>query len=69
VSADTLEIVEALATLPYRRRAAIVLRYWAGWSDSEIGDALGCRSSNVRVLVHRGLATLRNLLDERGQQQ
>jgi RNA polymerase sigma factor (sigma-70 family) len=49
----------ALATLPYKQRAAVALRYWDDWTDDQIADALGCAPATVRVLVHRALATLR----------
>jgi RNA polymerase sigma factor (sigma-70 family) len=52
-------MLDAVASLPARQRAAIVLRYWADLDDSEIADALGARAGTVRSLVHRGLTTLR----------
>jgi DNA-directed RNA polymerase specialized sigma24 family protein len=53
--------------LPYRQRAAVVLRFWADWSHADIADALRCRESSARVLVHRGLAALRSQLVEEEQ--
>lgn len=58
-SAETHEMLGALATLPHKQRAAVALRYWADWTDEQIADALGCAPATVRVLVHRALATLR----------
>lgn len=48
--------------LPPRQRAAIVLRYYDGYSDAEIAAVLACSVSTVRSQIHRGLATLRNRL-------
>jgi RNA polymerase sigma factor (sigma-70 family) len=53
----------ALATLPYRQRAALVLRYYADLPDAEIAVALGCRPGTVASLVHRGLQRLREVVD------
>ena len=38
----TNEMLDALAALPYKQRAAVTLRYWADWTDEQIADALGC---------------------------
>jgi len=53
----------ALATLPYRQRAALVLRYYADLPDGEIAVVLGCRPGTVASLVHRGLEHLREVVD------
>ncbi len=49
------ELLELLADLPDDRRTAVVLRYWADWSDESIADALDCRPSTVRSHLRRGL--------------
>ncbi|HZD18370.1 MAG TPA: SigE family RNA polymerase sigma factor [Actinomycetota bacterium] len=48
-----------LQRLPYRQRAAIVLRYCEGLSDRESADVLRCRPGTVRSLLSRGLSDLR----------
>ncbi len=48
-----------LARLPRRQRAVLVLRYYAGLSDAEIADELGCSTGTVRSHASRALATLR----------
>ena len=53
------ELWDALNRLPYRRRAAIVLRFYEDLPDAEIARALGCREPTVRTIVHRALADLR----------
>lgn len=60
----TNEMLTALASLPYKQRAAVALRYWADWTDDQIADALECAPSSVRVLLHRGLAALKKEIAE-----
>ena len=58
-SAPANEMLGALGSLPSRQRAAVVLRYWADWTDEQIAESLGCAPPTVRVLLHRGLAALK----------
>ena len=58
----TNEMLDALAGLPYKQRAAVTLRYWADWDDEQIAAALGCAPASVRVLLHRGIAALREMV-------
>lgn len=60
---QTNEMLDALNTLPYQQRAALALRYWADWTDEQIADALGCAPATVRVLLHRGIAALREEIE------
>ena len=48
-----------LAALPRQQRAVLVLRYYEGLTDTEIGEALGCRVTTVRAYASRALAALR----------
>jgi RNA polymerase sigma-70 factor (sigma-E family) len=50
------------STLPRRQRAAVVLRYYEGLSDAEIGAILGCSPATVRSQIHRALGALRQRL-------
>lgn len=59
---ETPVLLDALARLPYRQRAALVLRFYEDRPDAEIGDLLGCRPATVRSLVHRGLQALRKVI-------
>ncbi len=54
-----VELADALARLPLRQRAAIVLRFYGRESESSIAEILGCRPGTVGSLIHRGLAKLR----------
>ena len=57
------ELSDALASLPQRQRAALVLRFYAGLPDADIAEALGCRPGTVASLIHRGLASLREVIE------
>ncbi|GAB1508917.1 SigE family RNA polymerase sigma factor [Actinophytocola sp. KF-1] len=56
-------IRSALATLPPRQRAAVVLRYWAQHSVAETAAILRCSEGTVKSQAARGLAALRAALD------
>jgi RNA polymerase sigma-70 factor (sigma-E family) len=57
-------VLDALATLPPRARAVVVLRYWADLSVEQVADVLGCSSGNVKSLTARALHRLRVVLGE-----
>ena len=59
-----VELEDLLMDLPYRQRAAIVLRFYSDLSEAEIADVLGCRPGTVGSLIHRGLERLRKAIDE-----
>jgi RNA polymerase sigma-70 factor (sigma-E family) len=52
-------VMARLSTLPRKQRAAVVLRYYENFDDTEIAAVLGCRTSTVRSQISRALATLR----------
>lgn len=52
-------LVRALAALPSRQRAALVLRYFDDMNEAEIADMLGCSVGTVKSQISRGLARLR----------
>ncbi len=57
------ELFDALARLPYRQRAALVLQFYEGLQQAEIADLLGCREGTVASLVHRALEQLRRVIE------
>jgi DNA-directed RNA polymerase specialized sigma24 family protein len=61
-AADQAELWAALGALSERQRAVLVLRYYEGLADHEIGALLGCREATVRSLASRGLAAMRPLV-------
>jgi RNA polymerase sigma-70 factor (sigma-E family) len=52
-------LADRISALPPRQRAVLVLRYYAGLTDAEIAEILGCRPVTVRGYASRALATLR----------
>jgi RNA polymerase sigma factor (sigma-70 family) len=57
-------LVDVVDQLPERERVAVVLRYYAGWNATEIGEVLECPSGTVRSLLHRSLEQLRRTLSD-----
>lgn len=49
----------AMAALPARQRAVLVLRYYESLPDAQIAELLGCADATVRSHAARGLAALR----------
>jgi RNA polymerase sigma-70 factor (sigma-E family) len=58
-------ILAALASMPHRQRAVLVLRYWEDFSVAQTAKALGCAEGTVKSQAARGLAALRELLPAR----
>ena len=59
-------VLDALATLPPKTRAVVVMRYWADLSVEQVADLLGCSTGNVKSQSARGLDKLRAVLGEDG---
>ncbi len=59
VVADRDELWRALARIPARQRAVLVLRYYEQLPDVEIARLIGAKEATVRSLAARGLAGLR----------
>lgn len=57
-----MSVRQALATLPARTRAAVVLRYYVGFDAVETAAVLGSTPGAVRALTHRALRQLREQL-------
>ena len=64
--ADRDTVRRALATLPPRQRAVLVLRYLDDMTEAETVDLLGCSVGTVKSQTHKGLAKLRESLDSDG---
>jgi len=61
---ERLVLLEALAKVPPRQRAVLVLRYWEDASVEQTAAMLECSAGTVKSQAARGLATLRGLLEE-----
>jgi RNA polymerase sigma-70 factor (sigma-E family) len=55
-------LLTALAGLPPRQRAVIVLRYWQDLPEAEVAATLGCSAGTVKSTASRGLARLREAI-------
>ncbi|TFV59238.1 sigma-70 family RNA polymerase sigma factor [Mycobacterium sp. PS03-16] len=54
----------ALDTLPERQRTVVTLRDMLGFDSAEVRDLLGLSVANQRVLLHRGRAAVRQVLED-----
>ncbi|CAM5643355.1 SigE family RNA polymerase sigma factor OS=Streptomyces tendae OX=1932 GN=GUR47_15760 PE=3 SV=1 [Streptomyces tendae] len=59
-----LTLRDALARLPAKDRAVVVLRYWDDRSVEQIAGLLSVSSAAVRTRCSRALGRLRDLLGE-----
>jgi RNA polymerase sigma-70 factor (sigma-E family) len=58
------EIMEALAQLPPRQRAVVVLRFYEDMSVAATADVLGCSEGTVKSQTFEAFAKLRGLLGD-----
>jgi RNA polymerase sigma-70 factor (sigma-E family) len=61
---DRMRVRTALQALPYRQRAAVVLRYYEDLPEAQTAEILRCRPGTVKSLLSRGLEALRAELFE-----
>lgn len=61
--ADALAVRQALARLPKRQRAVLVLRFYADLPTRDVADALDMPEGTVKTLTHRGLKSLRTSIN------
>lgn len=62
----SLDVRDALAALPPRQRATIVLRYYCDLTVEQTAAELKCSQGTVKSNTSRGLASLRALLETGG---
>jgi len=60
--ADRIAVRTALASLPPRQQATLVLRFYSDLSVEQVAEALGCSQGTVKSQTARGLDTLRRVL-------
>jgi len=61
---DLLDLRAALARLPRRQRATLLMRYWLDASVAQTAEALGCSEGTVKSQTARAVNTLRELLGD-----
>ena len=59
------EIRRAILRLPEDQQKVVILRFIEGFDNREIASATGKSEGAIRVILHRGLAGLRRLLEEK----
>jgi len=57
-------LMAALARLPLRQRACVVLRYFEDLSVADTATALGCSEGTVKSQTSRALDSLRSMFDD-----
>jgi RNA polymerase sigma-70 factor (sigma-E family) len=62
--AADIALRRAVESLPYRKRACVVLRYLIGLSEAETAGALGVSVGTVKSQTHKALRQLREVLSE-----
>jgi RNA polymerase sigma-70 factor (ECF subfamily) len=58
------EVIEKLGDLPDDRREALIMRFALGMSNREIARALGRTDGATKVLIHRAIRQLEELMEE-----
>lgn len=58
-----IDLRRALAALPVRQRATVVLRHWEDLSVPEVATLLNCTEGTVKSQSAKALATLRGMID------
>ena len=61
--ADRSTVTQLLATLPYRQRQVLVLRYFVDMTEAQIAYELGVSPGSVKTHASRGLAALARTLE------
>jgi len=55
---DVVVVLDAVRALPRRQREAVILRYYADLSETDVADALGCSVGTVKSQLAKARATL-----------
>lgn len=58
---DTLAVRAAVAALPPRQRAVVVLRYYSDLPVEEVARLMSCAEGTVKSLTHRAMQTMRGM--------
>jgi RNA polymerase sigma-70 factor (sigma-E family) len=67
--ADRAALMTALARLPERQRACVVLRYFEELDVRETAAVLGCSEGTVKSQTSRALASLRAMFDDASREE
>ncbi len=59
---DAVELAELLSGLPFVQRAVVVLKFYGGFTETEIAELVGIRPGSVGPAATRALRKLRSVL-------
>ena len=59
-----MTILDALAELPPRARAVVLLRYWEDFSVAQTAEVMSCSPGTVKAQSARALGLLRDRLGD-----
>jgi RNA polymerase sigma-70 factor (sigma-E family) len=59
---DVAAFASAMAQLPVRQRAVVVLRYWLDLPEATVAEILGCSVGTVKSTASRGAARLAGIV-------
>jgi RNA polymerase sigma-70 factor (sigma-E family) len=57
-------VIAALSSLPHRQREAVVLRYYADFSEADIASAMGISRGAVKSHTARAMTALKSILEQ-----
>jgi RNA polymerase sigma factor (sigma-70 family) len=63
LDASDLSVLAAVRSLPPRRRAVVVLRFYEDLTEPQIAELLGIRVGTVKATLRQALAQLRKVVD------
>ena len=64
IDAEFEEIWSVVSQLPDRQRQALVLRFYLDFTVEQVADYLDCPIGTAKSLIHRGVAGVREKVDE-----
>ena len=64
---DWPAVLDALATLSWHARTAIILKHYYGYSLEEIADMMDAPIGTIKSRIHNGITTLRKEMNNRGE--
>jgi RNA polymerase sigma-70 factor (ECF subfamily) len=64
---ERTDLLDSVGRLPHRQRAAVILRYYLGFTVPEVARALECPDGTAKTLLHRGVKALGRSMELSGE--